>query len=82
MMDNSEGSSRQTHHTMKSTVNTERYEFSHGKKPRGKGLWAFAPAANTNAFWFASSNQSYAAACKQARAHFASQGVSNIIVCS
>ena len=21
-------------------TNTERYEFSHGKKPRGKGLWA------------------------------------------
>ena len=31
---------------MKPTFDTSKYERSHGKKPRGRGLWAFAPRGN------------------------------------
>lgn len=27
---------------MKTQIRTEAYQFSHGKLPRGRGLWAFA----------------------------------------
>lgn len=30
---------------MKVEVNTSEYEFSHGHKPRGRGLWCFALSA-------------------------------------
>ena len=26
---------------MKTAISTSNYEFAHGKKPRGEGLWAF-----------------------------------------
>jgi len=29
--------------TTKQTIRTEQYEFSHGRKPRGYGHWAFEP---------------------------------------
>lgn len=28
---------------------TTQYEFSHGRKPRGRGFWAFAPVRNPEA---------------------------------
>ena len=31
---------------MKPEFDTSKYERSHGKKPRGRGLWAFAPHDN------------------------------------
>lgn len=51
---------------------TREFEFSHGKKPRGTGTWAFAtvaaPAPGSPAiFWH---NGSFAEAKKAAREHF------------
>lgn len=45
-------------------TNTREYEFSHGKKPRGRGYWAFAISGVT--YW-SQPNQSYGQAVADAR---------------
>ena len=58
---------------MKPEVNTRVFEFSHGKKPRGEGYWAFNTQDRLEgAFWF---NGSYSEAKKAAQAHFAGEPV-------
>lgn len=51
------------------TVETTRFEFAHGRKPRGVGDWAFdvkSRDGSTRTVW-ALRNQSFTAACKQVR---------------
>jgi len=45
-------------------VNTTEYEFSHGKKPRGFGCWAFQIGRDPEPYW---SHGNYGQAVKDAR---------------
>lgn len=56
-------------------INTREFEFSHGKKPRGTGYWAFEVAGET--FWHAGS---YAEGKKFAIALAVKRGVRTIKV--
>lgn len=67
---------------------TREYVRAHGKEPRGRGQWAFCPAALYNrdnyldyVMW-STAGTTYAAAKQQARAYFAAKGVSEVVVCS
>ena len=70
----------------KPEVRTEQYEFAHGHKPKGTGIWAFATYGvnvKVEDMWFAfvevegterqkmrNSNLTYVQAKKAAREHF------------
>lgn len=61
------------------TVETSGYEFTHGRKPRGFGTWAFGPERTTDidkVFW--SSPGTYAQAANEARRWAAEQGYDRI----
>lgn len=61
-------------------VETRQYEFSHGKKARGRGNWAFffdGRTAVDDAFWH---NGSFAEACKLARAYARAKGFHRVEV--
>lgn len=61
-------------------VNTNDFEFAHGKQPRGNGSWAFffARRADVNtAFWF---NGSYADAKKAAKEEAKRRGFDEVFV--
>ena len=63
--------------------NTVEFEFSHGRKPRGTGYWAFSTSRNArpgtdDIFWF---QGSYKAAKAAAAAHFrAAAGAAAVII--
>ena len=67
---------------MKPEVNTNQFEFAHGKKPRGQGTWAFSvsrtprfdatPGTRDAIFWC---NASYRAAKQQAQLHFSGEPI-------
>lgn len=65
------------------TFNTREYEFSHGKKPRGRGSWAFFFDDKTNnvadAFWTPGST-TYAEAKKMAKAEAVRRGARDVTV--
>lgn len=66
---------------MSITICTEDYEFSHGKKPRGTGSWAFN--FGRRGAWiteFAPGFVSYSEACKWARAMARQMGADRISV--
>lgn len=46
---------------MKVEVRTSRYEFSHGKRPSGRGYWGFYFQGDDQP-WFAPGDQPYSAA--------------------
>jgi len=51
-------------------INTNQFEFNHGKLPRGAGNWAFADNRNPKPeqiFWF---NSNYRDAKRAAKVHF------------
>ena len=56
-------------------VNTNQYQFSHGKLPKGFGFWAFEIAGETRLF-----QGSYAGVKKQAVAEAKAKGASRIAV--
>jgi hypothetical protein len=51
-------------------VNTTEYEFSHGKKPRGYGYWAFQVGRNPEPFF--AKGGTYSEAVREAKQHAAS----------
>lgn len=58
-------------------IRTTRYEFSHGKAPRGKGSWAFIQEAShghEEHLWFAPSNLTYREACAVIRKRVKASG--------
>ena len=63
-------------------VNTNRYQFSHGKMPRGRGNWCFYMSRSDNdpnkQFWI--NDASYAEAKKQAIKKARELGVTIITV--
>lgn len=62
--------------------NTHEYEFSHGKKPRGRGGWAFSFKRNPSMdeiFWI---NGTYAECKKVAREKAKAEQRSEVFVCS
>jgi hypothetical protein len=62
------------------TVSTSKYQFSHGKQPRGRGSWAFFFDGHTaidDALWH---NGTYGEAIKMARAYAVSKGYTLIEV--
>ena len=63
-------------------VETHVYEFSHGKKPRGKGLWAFSILRSPGVYtpFVASRAMSYGEACQEARAEAKLIGGANRII--
>ena len=65
---------------MNRTVNTTEYQFTHGRKPRGQGSWAFE--CGVEVVFFATSNQTYTAALREARAFAASRNLTVTKVCS
>ena len=60
---------------------TSEFEFSHGRKPRGRGAWAFWFQPNTDnvmdAWW---ANGTYAEARKAAKAEAERRGVNFVMV--
>ena len=52
-------------------VSTSNYEFTHGKKPRGYGQWAFFFDGESAPFWYTGS---YAEAKKMAIRYAVSKG--------
>ena len=70
---------------MKIEISTSAYEFSHGRRPRGVGCWAFQIGRDT---WFAAaevngvrtSTMSYSEAAKLARAEAQRRGACRISV--
>jgi len=65
--------------TKKSAVRvyTEQYEFSHGKKPRGDGRWAFYFDGETDPRFF---DGTYTEARDQAKSYAAFKGVTQVKV--
>jgi hypothetical protein len=59
------------------------FERSHGKQPRGEGMWCFAPEGDDRAgrtdrrFWF---NGTFAEAKKAAKAHYTQLNVRKMLV--
>lgn len=35
----------------KTEVRTEQFEFAHGRRPRGRGIWAFRLTGRPDPFW-------------------------------
>ena len=56
---------------------TTTYEFSHGRKPRGRGTWAFEIKGDV---WFAFTDSTFADAKKQARAEAARRNETFVVV--
>jgi len=59
-------------------VNTNEYQFVHGKKPRGYGRWAFLMACNKQDIVFYTGK--YSECVKQAKARAKSLGYTGIAV--
>jgi len=66
---------------------TREYERSHGRRPAGRGSWAFCPADKWNAddyldhcVWV--NNVTLTEAKKVAREKFLAAGVTDVVVCS
>jgi hypothetical protein len=49
-------------------IETEQYEWSHGRKPRGHGLWTFNVQRREGEWTELRASGSYAEACRVARA--------------
>ena len=65
------------------TINTNEYEFTHGKAPRGKGCWAFKfyrMGMGLIVTEFAPGEQTYGAARKWAIAYAAKIGADRVAV--
>lgn len=66
-------------------VSTRAFEFSHGKKPKGYGSWAFKPARDRDddrlVFVSAPGSMTYGEAKKTAQRHFAALGVDCVEAC-
>lgn len=70
---------------MAGEFNTRRYEASHGKKPRGRGLWAFRffvpdPYESREVVEFAPSNLMYSDAKKWAYSRACELGSAKFII--
>lgn len=66
------------------TIVTSEYEFAHGRKPRGKALWAFEFTAGGERSmpWFVPGRLTYAEAKRLAVAEAKRRGALKIHVCS
>ena len=65
------------------TVRTERFEFSHGKKPKGTGWWAFefSPGhGEDDVTFFAPCTMSFREACAWARKEVRRRGFQDATV--
>jgi hypothetical protein len=68
------------------TINTSNYEFTHGRKPRGKGYWAFrfqkdmADGTADESVVFAPGDMKYAEAKRWAIQVAKANGVSRVAV--
>ncbi len=62
---------------MKVEVNTHKFEWAHGKKPRGEGAWAFE--VDGTVFWF---EGMFRTACECARRKAEEKKVHVVTVCS
>jgi hypothetical protein len=64
-------------------VNTREYEFAHGRRPSGRGSWAFSFCRNetdtAKLFWV---NGLYREAKKQAVQEAKRRGALEVVVCS
>jgi hypothetical protein len=60
-------------------VVTSRYEFSHGKRPSGRGYWGFYFGGDAQP-WFAPADQLYSAAKAAAITEAKRRNVSRVIV--
>jgi hypothetical protein len=60
-------------------VNTTEYEFSHGRKPRGYGSWAFRFEGDIALHWY---QGTYSEARSAARKAARKAGAASIEVCS
>jgi len=60
------------------TVDTKQYEFVHGKKPRGRGTWAFLMACNKQDVVYFSGM--YSDCVKKAKAKAKASGYTGIAV--
>jgi hypothetical protein len=67
---------------MTTYFNTRPYETAHGKAPKGRGCWAFAPESNRDAVYIAPGCLTYGEAKKNAAAHFAALGINFIVTLS
>jgi hypothetical protein len=61
-------------------INTREYQFSHGKRPRGQGYWAFRFDALPELHW-SKPYQLYSDAVADARKRARSLGCTEIHVC-
>lgn len=66
---------------MKTRIETSRYQFAHGKAPRGHGSWAFHPDFNVDAssaeiLWV--HRATFGEAKKAAVAHFSAKGTTSV----
>ena len=64
------------------TFSTREYEFSHGRKPRGRGGWAFTFDDSEKIIWTIPSSMTYADARKWARDYARANGHTFVSVCS
>tara|TARA_R110000796_G_scaffold229663_4_gene347074 strand:+ start:7231 stop:7440 length:210 start_codon:yes stop_codon:yes gene_type:complete len=58
-------------------VDTTEFEFAHGRKPSGRGGWAFEGDDPNDLFWC---NGLYVLARREAKKHFAALGMTVISV--
>lgn len=56
----------------------DKYEFTHGRKPRGLGSWAFKIGSNDEIFW--TPVVLFSAACKLAKVEAKRQGAYSVEV--
>lgn len=74
--------------TTTTTISTREFEREHGQAPRGGGAWAFCPADKYQrpdylefVFWVYGAD-TFTAAKKAARQHFANLSIAEVVVCS
>ena len=72
---------------MATMIDTAQFEATHGKKPRGEGMWGFVGCRKVGVDAQAPSrpailwvNGKYSVASKEAREHFAAMGVQIVVV--
>lgn len=70
-------------------INTTEFEFAHGRKPRGRGSWAFCFGSSDEPVWapggdgfFAGGALTYGEAAKWARVEAARRGQYRVRLCS
>lgn len=65
------------------TISTQNYEDTHGRKPRGRGQWAFSIGRRPGESTMVTCNGSYSECCRQAKAEAKTiGGASSITVLS